>query len=1037
MRKPFWVVALTLLIGLWSGLDAERLNAQGVTTSAIIGTVTDVSGAPLPGFQVVITNTATGARSAVITRNDGRYFIPGLQPGGPYTIRVEGLGYATQEREGITLALSQTARFDFTMQVQAIAIEGIDVTAKGNAVISKGRTGAATVVDETAVERMPNISRDFTNFTRLTPQISTDGIASNAAGRNSKFNNIQIDGAANNDLFGLGAGGSPGNDVGAKPISMEAIQEFVVVIAPFDVRQGGFTGAGVNAITKSGTNEFHGTLSYYGRNQGMVGRFELPDGTLADKVGDFGESGFAFSLGGPIIKDRLRFFVAGEFSEREAPNGGVAIGRDANITLGEAQEIADYVKERYGYDVGELGEVTMGRFSNNLFGRLDFDINDNHRLTVRHNWVDAGDDNLSRTNNGYHFGNAGYEKTSVTNSTVAQLNSNFGGRFFNELRLGRTTIRDLRQVGDLFPFVEIQLTDGRAVRFGTENFSGKNELDQDVFELTNDLTFQVGRHNITVGTHNEFFRFSNLFVRNAYGNYQFGSFDDFKNGTPKRYEYSYLLPGGKERAEFNVRQYSFYVQDQFDVTDRFTLTAGLRYDISFLPDNPSYNADVETAFGRKTSDVPSGNGLFNPRIGFNWDINGDETTQLRGGTGLFSGRTPYVWISNAYGNTGVDYASFTCSEAGTIPAFEADPLKQPKTCAGATSDAPNVINLVDKDFKFPQVWRTSLAVDHRLPYNLIGTLEAIYTKSVNDVLYRELTVGSQDGIVEGRPRYSSNRKGFASVTDVTNTDQNYSYSITGQLQRPMVDNWSASVAYTYGQAWDVTSTTSSQAYSNWRYHPIDGDPNNPKLRPSNFDVRHRILAHATYRAEFLQNAPTDISLIYVGESGRPYSYTYSSTDINGDGSRDNDLIYVPASASEIRFEGTPDQQAASWAALEDLISRESCLSEARGSVLERNACRLPWTNQVDVRVSQTVPSIFGHRLELNIDIINFMNLLNDNWGKVYYVPNQNRAILRAANTTPDAEGRVLFQNFGGLKNIHDVSDLASRYQIQIGARYVF
>jgi outer membrane receptor for ferrienterochelin and colicin len=1038
MRRSVWILALGALATAWTLLSADRLAAQGVTTAAVTGTVTDPNGAPLAGFQVTVTHNATGAVAGVVTRGDGRYYLPGLQPGGPYTIRVEGLGYSPEVREGVTLALSQTARFDFVLRQQAIALEGIDVTAERGTVISKGRTGAATVVGQETVEKTPTLSRDFTALTRLAPQISVDGNASNAGGRNSKFNNIQIDGAANNDLFGLGSGGTPGNDVGAKPISMEAIQEFQVVIAPFDVRQGGFTGAGVNAITKSGTNEFHGSFTYFGRNQDFAGKYINFDGNEAAALGDFTDQGFAFSLGGPIMKDKLHFFVAGEFSDRSAPNGGVAIGRDASITFDEVQPIVDYVRQTYGYDAGTIGEVTMKRFSDNLFGRIDYQINQNHRLTVRHNWVDAGDDNLSRTNANYFLGNAGYEKTSKTHSTVAQLNSSFGGRYFNELRIGRTTIDDVRKVGDLFPFVTINLPNGRAISLGTENFSGKNVLEQDVIEVTNDLTFTAGRHTVTIGTHNEFFGFSNLFVRNAYGNYQFSSFENFMLGRPSRYEYSYLLPGGKDRAEFDVRQYSFYIQDQFDVTDRLTVTAGLRYDVSTFPDKPSHNPMVLDSLGRRTDGVPTSMGSFNPRIGFNWDVMGDRSTQVRGGIGYFSGRTPYVWISNAYGNTGVDYASFTCS-GSAVPDFVADPHNQPTSCAGSTSLAPGVINLTNPDFEFPQVLRTSLAVDRELPYGFVGTLEWIYTKSVQDALFQELTVGPQDGIVEGRPHYRRATRGFSSVTDITNTDENYSYSITAQLQRQFAGKWDASVAYTYGEAWDVTSTTSSQAYSNWRYNPVDADPNNPKLRPSNFDVRHRIVAQGSYQLELLRNAPTNISLVYVGESGRPYSYTYANTDINGDGSRDNDLIFVPADPSQIRFQGTPEQQQASWQALNAFIEKEECLREARGKVLERNACRLPWTNQFDVRVSQwlPVPRMAGHRVELNLDVINVANLLNEDWGKVQYVPNQNSTLLRAADTTPDAQGRVLFESFSGRSSIYNISDLSSRWQIQLGARYVF
>jgi outer membrane receptor protein involved in Fe transport len=1045
-RRPKWVLALlgAMAIGLAMPVIG---HAQGVTTAAVTGTVTDEQGKGVPAIQIVVTNSATGATSGVLTRPDGRYLLPGLQPGA-YRIEARGLGYATEVRENVTLALGQTARFDFALATQAVALEGIEVTGQRNDVISKGRTGAATVVGQQTVENMPTLNRDFTSLTRLAPQISTSGNATNAAGRHSKFNNIQIDGAANNDLFGLGSGGTPGNDVGAKPISIEAIQEFQVVIAPFDVRQGGFTGAGVNAITKSGTNEFHGSLSYFGRNQDFAGRYVTVGGDKSAKLGDFTDQGGAFSLGGPILKDKLHFFVAGEKNERDSPNGGLAVGRNGTLTTEHVQPIVDYVKSTHGFDPGAIGEVTMNQFSNNLFGRLDYQINPDHRLTVRHNWVKAGDYNLTRSTSLYMLGDAGYAKESVTNSTVAQLNSNFGGRFFNELRVGRTAIHDERKVPVAFPFVSIQIPNNPNVALGSENFSPANDLTQDVWELTNDLTFTSGRHTFTVGTHNEFFEFTNLFVRNPYGNYTFASFDDFKAGKPNRYEHSFLLPGGNERAAFAVRQYSFYAQDQFDITDNLRLTAGVRYDITSMPDRPTQNDSVTHYFGRRTDEVPSNNGLFNPRLGFNWDVRGDQSTQLRGGIGYFSGRTPYVYISNAYGNTGADYASFTCSGAAT-PAFEPDITKQPQSCAGTTSFPKGTINLTDKDFRFPQVLRTTFGVDQQLPYGFIGTLEGIYTKTIHDVLYQELTVGAPAGTLLGRTTYSRNLNGYSSITDVTNTDQGYTYSITGQLQRRFADGWDGSLAYTYGQAWEVTGLSSSQAYSNWRYNPIKDDPNNPDLRPSNFDVRHRIVANGTKEFEFARNAPTTLSVIYIGESGRPYSYTYNGSDINNDGSRDNDLFFVPADASQIQFEpfrapgtnnandrGQPFTPEQSWANLNSFIESVSCLRESRGKVVERNACRLPWSNQFDVRLSQAIPSVRGHKLDLNLDIINFANLVNKDWGKSRFVSNQNDVIIRATNIN-HANQTATFEGYAPRKDAYQVSDLGSRYQIQLGLRYAF
>lgn len=1042
----------TLLLGLFA---AGAAAAQGVTTSAITGRVTNQEGEPVPGAQIVATNTGSGTEYRVSTRSNGRYLLPGMQPGGPYRIDVRALGYAAVARTAVNLALSQTAEYDFVLAPEAIALEGISVTAESNgAIISKGRTGTANVISDSAISRLPTITRDFTDFTRLTPQISTGGAGTSAAGRNNRFNSVQIDGAVNNDLFGLSASGTPGGQAGARPITLEAIQEFQVVIAPFDVRQNGFTGAGINAITKSGTNELDGSIAYYGRNQDLVGNYRIPGGDVSTDVSDFDQSDLAFSAGGPIARDRLFFFVAGERSTRSAPEGAIAGTPTANVTVAEAQEVADYLLNTFGYDAGTIGGLNLERESTNLFGRLDWNINPNNRLTLRHNYVDAFDDNLGRSARVYALGNAGYVFNSRTNSTVAQLNSSFGNGVFNEFRLGYTTVNDERELTQRFPRVEIAYGNN-SVTAGPDPFSGLNTLDQEVLELTNDVTLPFGRHSVVVGTNNEFFSFSNLFVANAFGSYVFDSFADLQAGAARRFDYTYPLEGGKRSADFPVRRYGVYAQDTWDVSDRLTLTGGLRYDYLVLPDEPSFNPVVEEVVGIRTDIVPTGTGMFNPRVGFNWDVDGSQETQVRGGLGLFSGRTPYVWISNAYGNTGVDYATFRCSAEGTVPMFVADPDGQPRTCAGATTRlSPNDINTIDPNFNQPQVFRSSLAVDRRLPLGVVGTLEGLYTKTRYDVLYQNLAiVGPTDQIVEGRPVYERQNLGSAgigSIYHITNTDKGDTYSLTAQLQRPFQDRWSGELAYTYSQANDISPLSSSRAVSNFRFNPVADNPNDPAVGPSNFEVPHRVIAAGTYQATLVPRAPTDFSLIYVGESGRPYSYTYNRTDVNNDGSDANDLLYVPADASEIRFEpfrapGTrgPDDRGQlitpeeSFQNFNSFANSVDCLREARGSVLDRNTCREPWFNRFDLRIAQTLPTFQGQGAQIVLDILNFGNLLNEDWGLNRFVPNQNEALLTATSGTPGEGGRFTYRPFGERNDAFVISNLASRYQIQLGVRYEF
>ncbi len=1073
--------AMLLAFG-WAG-DA---HAQGVTTSALVGRVTNEAGAPVTAATVVATNTRTGATYRVVTRSDGRYQLQGLQPGGPYRVQASALGQATQVRNGLQLALSQTQEVNFTLSAQAVALEGITATAqREGSVLSAGRTGASTVISDSSISRLPTITRDFTDFTRLVPQLSTGGAGTSAGGRNNRFNNIQIDGAVNNDIFGLAASGTPGGQAGTKPITLEAIQEFQVVLAPFDVRQGGFTGAGINAVTKSGSNRLTGSAAYFTRNEGLVGNYRFVQADTSARsfeFGDFAQTEGAFSVGGPIIRDRAFFFLAGELSRREAPNssfivpganGGFETRGNISIPGVRVDSVANILKNQYGYDPGTFGEVNNRRESNNLFGRLDFNLGESNRLTLRHNYVDAFDDNFGRSDANFALGNSGYVFNSITNATVGQLNSTLGNQFFNELRIGYTTVRDKRDPnGSLFPRVVVE-TRGCAgsscsVVAGSENFSVQNALNQDVLEVTNDLSFARGIHNITVGTHNEFFDFDNLFVRNAAGFYRFASIDALREGRPSEYQYTFFnedTEGASRSAAFPVRQWAVYAQDRAGLGSRFTVTAGIRYDLTQFPDTPGRNPRFETAFdsvyrvrnrgtfGRRTDEIPENTGVFSPRVGFNWDVLGDQSTQVRGGLGVFSGRTPYVYVSNVYGNTGLDYTRFTCTPSSSVrvPNFVADPQAQPRGCLNAAGvpqparAAANEINTISPDFKLPRVTRYSLAVDRRLALGFIGTLEGLYTQSLSDPVYRDLTVGAAtDTIRNGRVVYSRiTAPGFGNVYDVFNTDQNRSYNLTVQLQRPFEDGWEASIAYTRSKSEDVNSLTSSQAQSNFRFNPVVDSPNNPKLRPSNFDVPHRVVGSATRQFEFLRRAATDLSLIYVGESGTPFSYTYSG-DINNDGSNANDLVYVPRDISEVRFEPasgnnriTPQQ---SFANLNAFIDRVECLREARGRVLERNACRQPWSNRFDVRVAQSVPTLRRQGAQITLDILNVGNLINPRWGRSEFISNQNEVLLVRSGTSvagPANNQQVLLRSFAPKRDVFRVSDLSSRYQIQVGARYSF
>lgn len=1054
------VQTLVLLLGaLVLGFSTPPgVRAQAVTTAAVAGRVTNAQGQPVTSARVTITNVATGAVSSTGTRSDGRYHIPGLQPGS-YRVQVSSIGLAAQTRNAVTLALGQTANLDFTLTPEAVALEGITVVGASNGVISTSHTGTASVVSDSTLRRAPTITRDLQDFTRLVPQMAVTNSSTGAVsggGRNNRYNQLQIDGTASNDLFGLSASGTPSGQGGGKAITLEAVQEFQVVLAPFDVRQSGFTGASINAITKSGTNRFQGTLAGFNRNEQLAGRYTTSADTASAKLDRFRNTEFAGSFGGPIIRDKAFFFLAAEGTGNTRPTNFIA-GENAQLGVTQAQATqAANALQAMGYNPGGTSGRNIDRSSLNLFGRLDFNLGQNNRLTVRHNYVDAQRQDFGSSARTYYLSNAGYTQFSTTNSSLLQLNSGFGGGIFNELRIGYNRVRDHRGYeGGQFPRVQINSSNGNIVA-GTENFSGQNVLDQDAFELTNDLTIPLGAHTFTVGTNNEFSKFRNLFVRNPFGNYTFQTFADFQAGRASNYQFSYLLPGGNPDARFSSRRISLYAEDRWDVLNNLQVTLGIRADRPQFPDKPGENQPFFQLYNRHTGEVPEARILWNPRFGFNWDLTGDRSTQLRGGAGVFSGRNPLVWISNAYGNTGLDYVRFTCDRLNTNnnddpPPFVADPNNQPRSCVTSTGQpvaaalAPNEIDLINPSFRAPQVARYSLGIDRQLPFGLVGTLEGLYTKTIKDVLYQNLRVVPGTGTVEGRPVYAlrTNTPGIGDVIDITNTSQGFAYNVTGQIQRPFRGGWDFSLAYTYSHAEDVNPVTSSQAFSNWQFNVTSDDPNNPGLHRSDNDIPHRIVAQTSHRLTLLRGLATDVSLVYVGQSGNPYSYRYGS-DINGDGSSGNDLVYVPRDASEVRFQqqtvaGQVITPAQGWQNLNDFIERVDCLRENRGRVLERNACRAPWTNRVDFRLAQNVSALRGQNAQITLDILNFGNLLNRNWGLSQFISNQtdNLLSLGTGNTAADANGHRLYRAFTARQDIFTTSNLDSRYQIQLGLRYSF
>jgi len=1039
-----WKNTLFVVLALAALLSASPALAQGVTTGAMSGTVTDSDGGVLPGVTVEAVLVGTGSRYVGVTNAEGRYRLLNLRVG-VYNATAQLEGFKPSEKTGIAVRLGQDEQVDFELELGTVE-EVVTVIGSADSIISSGRTGSTSNVSTQEIETLPTVGRGFEDFARTNPFMtdaaSNDGpSAISVAGRNARYNNIQIDGAVNNDLFGLAAQGTPGGQADATPISLDAIAEFQLVVADYDVRQGGFSGGGVNAITRSGSNDFKGSVFYFTRDEGLVGDLSDDNG---GEFGTFSEDQYGFRLGGPISQDKVFFFVNGEISDATEPSGwsldgsgGRQFTSGSTSLVPQANLFRQTLMQRYGFDPGGLGEDTRDTPSDKFFGRLDFNISDSHQLTLRHNYVNAENDINRPGSTTYEWPSQAYTISNETNSTVIQLNSVLGNSMFNEARLTYQTIKDRRagRGGLEFPWIQVEdvlgsADSGRfAFEVGTEPFSTKNALDQDILEITDDFSWLAGDHTFVVGTHNELFSFDNLFIQNAFGAYEYRTLDDFLADEAYRFQYTVVPPGQAESQKFDVNQLGLYAGDQWAVKSNLTLTYGLRVDVPYFPDDPSRNPFTEATYGYRTDEMPSGKALWQPRLGFNWDIGGDGTSQLRGGGGIFAGRSPYVWISNNYARTGIEQQFVTVF--GAIP-FNSDPNNQ--AIPGGGSLAIGEFNLIDPDFEFPQVLRLNLGYDRELPWwGLVGTIEGIYTDSIKEITYQNVNL-RQIGTLpfDGRPVFERVDPGVDGAYLITNTSKGDATNVVVKVEKPYSNGLSGFVSYVYGDSNVVNDGTSSRAVSNWEFNEAP-NPNDPPTSTSDFEVKHRFTASVSYTFNRRSPWATTASLFYNHQSGRPYSYLLGtsfalSSSFNGDGAFSNDLFYVPATQDDVEiFSG------GTWADLDKYISSEPCLDRSRGGIAPRNCGEGPWSHTLDLRLAQAIPVGFGSA-ELTLDIVNLMNLLDKDAGVVRFVNFGTTTVARYRGLTDD--GKPIYE-LATLETPFNIDNERSRWRAKLGVRWTF
>jgi hypothetical protein len=1064
MKNLFWMLIFTLV--------TTSVFAQGVTTAGMNGKIVDPGEGPLIGATVVAVLESTGSQFATITDADGYFHIPNMDVGGPYTLRVSYVGYEEYEQQGIYLTLGQTFRVTVDMSETAIDIAEVMVVGRTNDynIIDGNRTGAETVIGVEQIEALPT--------PRLTPQASTSGDnIINIAGMNNRFNSISIDGAVNNDVFGLAASGTNGGQTGGTPISMDAIEQFQVVLAPFDVRQSGFAGGGINAITRRGTNQVKASAYYLFRNESLAGKTPTDDENEdRTKLAEFSAQTMGLRVGAPIIKNKLFFFLSGEIQRDQTPQPYTFNQADyrGNATEAELRAIQPYMINTFGFDPGGFENSTYELSSDKILFRLDWNISDKHKLMARHSYTkNVSYEPYGASNSELNFSKYGEDFPSVANSTAVEFKSNLAG-YSNSLMLTFTSVRDDRNpIGEKFPSIYIE--DGSAeIYLGSEAYSTGNKLDQDILTITDNFTIYKGKHTITAGVNFEYGKTYNLFMRRAWGEHRYYSVGDLLGDSiSNRYRRSYSLvddvpgDGSEAAAIFRVMQPGVYIQDEFQVSDRFKLTYGIRMDIPVFLDDPMaidqfdttlakiQNAGNDT-YGAKSGKMPKPQLMFSPRVGFNWDINGDQQNQLRGGVGLFTSRLPMVWPGGAYTNNGLLIGSYTAYDTYRLsdyPIWDQQPTPPPGGGGGGQVD------LFAENFKFPQVLRANLAYDRKLPWNLVGTIEGIYTKTINNMNYFNVNLAPSTKNMTGNG--DDNRKlysGYGSKIESdydhimvgTNTNQGYTYNLTLQVQKPYFKGFTGSLAYTFGRAKSINDATSSQNSSQWRYMEHVNGRNNLELGYADFDLGSRIVGYIGYSKEYLNFGRTTVSLFYNGQSGQRFSWIYA-----GNVAQDEqwgawgDLVYVPASASEINLidRGSPGDDdyataAQQWTELEAFINSQPYLKEMKGKHVKRNGDRLAFEHGLDFKIAQDFFIEAGgrrHTLQITFDVFNFTNMINKKWGRRYYTSNNQYALIDWEGFEADGTtAQYTFKAPGG--EIFDIDDSglnSSRWQAQLGVRYIF
>jgi len=1065
---------------------------QEITTGSLEGKITDNNHQPLANASVLAVHIPSGTKYGAVTRADGRYTILGMRIGGPYVVNVSFLGYTTEHAENIFISLGSASLLNFQMHEISYELEEGVVYGKSDHTFSSDRTGAATSISSKIVQSLPTVNRSLSDFLRLTPQFKNGSFV----GQNDLLNNLTVDGSSFNNSFGLA--GQPGERTGVAPISIDALEQIQINVAPFDVRQANFVGAAVNMVTKSGTNEFKSSAYYQTRNQAFIGT-KAAGSTFDPGTFNFNMGGTNFS--GPVIKDKLFYFLSLELENYVNPattfvaNDGTtdAGGNVTRVLKSDLDGLSSFLKKNFGYNTGGYEGYDFNTKATRFIIRLDYNLNIKNKISVRYNYLDSKADHLMANSNvlgyGYrrgtinslNFQNSNFAIVENIRSIIAEWNSVLRDNISNKVIAGYRFHDESRDnPGKLFPSVDILKDGATYTSFGTEPYSPYNSLTYSSFQLQDNLSIFLKNHTLLFGLNIEKYKSRDCFFPGAQSVYVYNSLEDFytdANGylsdpgrtessvNLKRFQYRYSNIPGQERPVqlLKVLYSGIYAQDKWNITDYFKLTFGIRLDIPFFGNTGYRNEQVEGLTfkdenGRdvrySTDKLPNAKPLFSPRIGFNWDIFKNNTTRLRGGSGIFTGQPAYVWISNQIGNNGILTGYQRLDGSGGSPLYSrpfnpnTDTYK-PATVTGEPASSYELA-LTDPNFKFPQIWRTNLAVDRKLPFDIVGSVDFIYDKDVNSIYFFNANFPEPDSYFNGpdnRPRWTSGNTINPNIINaivLKNHHMGYGWNISASLEKKMRNGLYGKAGYSYGIVKNAVDPT-SVASGSWEYNAQSGNPNKPGISYASTCPDGRLFTALLYKSDYFKIGSTTLSVFFESYANGRESYVYSG-DMNGDNGSSNDLIYIPKDKSEMFFkeytsDGTTYSEQDQQDAWEQYIEQDKYLRKHRGRYAERNGVVLPTITRLDFSITQELtPNIFGRKngFIIRMDIFNLTNLLNNKWG----VGQELQTNLPLLYQGTDSDGRPVYnlRDINGKlidKSYTHTASLDDVYKIQLSVKWMF